>query len=190
MQNFNVNAHGTLQIPTGSYDALRVKVTATIKQKFYAYFNNAWQPMPAPISQMFFGTPSPIMEEREVSYQWWTNQSHIKFIAVYMDIDSSGIAEDVTFNIDEDTSSSSSIEQVKANFSLYPSPAKNVIKLDLGELSGQLISYNIYTYNGSLIGLGNLNQNQEIDVQSLPMGQYILELSNGSMRMQKPFIKK
>ena len=189
MQNFNVNAHGTLQIPSGSYDALRVKVTAKTQQKLYAYYNNAWQPMPAPISQMFFGSPSPLMEEKDVSYQWWTNQSHIKFIAMYMEVDSADIAEDITFNVDEDTSSSSSIKKIEANFSLYPNPSESILKLDLRELSGQHISYNIYAYNGALMGLGYLEQNQEIDVHSLPIGQYILELNNGIVSMQKTFVK-
>ena len=57
------------------------------------------------------------------------------------------------------------------------------------ELSGQLISYNIYAYNGALMGLGYLEQNQEIDVHSLPIGQYILELNNGIVSMQKTFVK-
>ena len=72
-------------------------------------------------------------------------------------------------------------------FSMYPNPVENMLKVSL--LDNRKASFRIYTLTGQKVKSGNLNQN-EINVSSLKSGVYILEINDGQKTITKKFVKK
>lgn len=184
--NYEVDAYGSLSIPSGTYDALRLKQTQVMTMKLDAYYNNAWQPMPNTIAQLM-GMPGPVLIDTMGSgYQWWTDQNHMKFMAAQMDVDSNGMAESITYNINANTSSVA--ELGKAEFNIYPNPASESILIELNE-SKEGLNFNIFAVNGQIVLNGELDASRMIDISKLENGQYILELGNEGQYTRSTFSK-
>lgn len=79
------------------------------------------------------------------------------------------------------------VENSKAfNFSLFPNPANDQIRVDLNEKA----AYSIYHLSGTLMQEGDLDPNQSISLEKLNKGVYVimLELADGSRSAQR-FVK-
>ena len=93
LTEFNVDAWGSMTIPMGTFDCLRLKVAITSNSQVQAYCtdtsmggsSSGWYP--------FF----PPELENETSYQWWSDNINTKFALVDMPIDSLGNSNEVTF---------------------------------------------------------------------------------------------
>jgi hypothetical protein len=74
---------------------------------------------------------------------------------------------------------------------VYPNPTAHSLMLNEPELNGERISYSIYNTTGQMLKEGFfVSQNEEkIDVSSLPQGFYILHLKAGQRQVSVKFIK-
>ena len=61
--------------------------------------------------------------------------------------------------------------------SLYPNPTSDILNIE-GKVD---VKYNIYSIDGKKISNGNTNSDSQIDVSNLPIGSYILFLSDGGV---------
>jgi len=79
----------------------------------------------------------------------------------------------------------------EASIRLIENPVFNSLQLQLSENLGNEFSYKIYSIDGKLIKGGNLNNSNEINVESLNSGFYFLDIINNSgFRHQLKFIKR
>ena len=85
----------------------------------------------------------------------------------------------------------------EAAFSIYPNPARDFIELSCSGLTEGAVQFSLYNILGvNVISFdfrtaGNGNLNQQIDLQNIPAGFYIVELDQGDKRLvQKLMIEK
>lgn len=169
--DFDVDAYGIVSIPLGTYDVLRLRTNQITTTNFFGYCTDTlfggtgsgWYPMP---SQIF-----PTEVEVITSYQWWTNNSAVRFAVAEMNIDSVGNVEDVSFLTIPQTSSVSNLESIKVN--VYPNPTSTdiMITTDLTNCS-----YNLIDVKGSKLLYNEFNNSIIINLSSYPSGIYFLQI--------------
>lgn len=80
-----------------------------------------------------------------------------------------------------------------ANFSIFPNPAQNVLRIDAGSNQSDLISYRIITLLGQALKTSTFDtaDSNLISISALKTGVYFLEItdSNGA-KIVKQFVKK
>jgi hypothetical protein len=87
------------------------------------------------------------------------------------------------------------IEDYSSNerFSLYPSPAKNIIYTTLNTVSSGLFDIEIYNSLGQLVqhnyALYSNNINISINITTIPAGAYVINIHNRELSYRKKFIK-
>lgn len=81
-----------------------------------------------------------------------------------------------------------SIEDVKVgNFMIYPNPTSD--KIFLKTTAGQYV-INIYTVDGKLVQQQNVNNSQEISLQNLSSGLYLVEIKTDNTRHSLKILKQ
>ena len=78
------------------------------------------------------------------------------------------------------------------NVVVYPNPASDYlqIKIDDNHKSLQNARYSIYNLNGQKLAENTLLTDRILDVEKLPVGEYILEIKMDSETVRTPFLKK
>ena len=166
---FNVDAHGDITIPMGTFDALRVKSDGVTTTDYFLYCsdtifgNGDWYPMPATIF------PSEV--EITSSYAWWTNDPLIKFALVQIEVDSDGEINAVDFM----HSPSSSVNDLpNHNFNIFPIPATS--NLTIEAQNNELTALELVDINGKEILKKEFTQIANLDVSQFATGMYYLNL--------------
>ena len=73
---------------------------------------------------------------------------------------------------------------IENNWQIYPNPAKD--QLNILGLSGKSCSYTISTVDGKMVQQGVLNAEEtQLNTQSLPLGNFILEIGGRAVHFQK-----
>lgn len=171
-----VDGWGTITLPMGSFDVLRVKHTIEESDSLY---------------QDLFGTGTPTWFGLDLPtahiYEWIANGEK----EVVLRIETTEIAgfETVT-NIeyrdvfDPNLASTEEIELIQAE--VYPNPATNELHIDI---ESSELSYSIIDASGSLVKIGSLSE-PVIDISNLTSGHYILlgQTEQGALRI--PFVKE
>ncbi len=96
-----------------------------------------------------------------------------------------GQVEDYTLKFSETNMAVSDINKNNA-FNIYPNPVKDVINIQ-AKKSGEM-SYQIINVNGQVV-LSGKAANQSVNVQSLPVGNYVIKIANGEETSNLKFIK-
>jgi hypothetical protein len=179
---FNVDAHGDVVIPMGTFDALRMKTDGITTTDYFAYCsdsilgNGAWYPMPAAIF------PSEV--EIVSSYSWWTNDPLIKFALVQIEVDSVGGINAVDFM---HSPSPSSVNNLSTNnFNIYPIPATNNLKIETQ--NNELTSLDLVDVTGKVILKKEFIQSTSLDVSQISKGIYFLNLKTVEGELTKQII--
>ena len=179
---FNVDAHGDIIIPMGTFDALRVKTDGITTTDYFAYCsdsilgNGAWYPMPAAIF------PSEV--EIISSYAWWTNDPLIKFALVQIEVDSVGGINAVDFM---HSPSPSSVNNLSTNnFNIYPIPTTN--NLTVEAQNNEVTSLELMDVTGKLILEREFTQSTSLDVSQISDGIYFLNLKTDEVELTKQII--
>ncbi|WP_165768220.1 T9SS type A sorting domain-containing protein [Hymenobacter amundsenii] len=76
----------------------------------------------------------------------------------------------------------------KPEATFFPNPGSTAITLPSG--AGQLIEYRIYTTTGRTILTGRVAGGTSLDVQQIPVGLYLLELSTDGQRNVQRFVRQ
>ena len=167
---FNVDAHGDVIIPMGTFDALRVKTDGITTTDYFAYCsdsilgNGAWYPMPAAIF------PSEV--EVISSYSWWTNDPLIKFTLVQIEVDSVGGINAVDFM---HSPSPSSVNNLSTNnFKIYPIPATSNLTIEAQD--NELTYLDLADVTGKVILKREFIQSTSLDVSHIAQAIYFLNL--------------
>ena len=179
---FNVDAHGDIIIPMGTFDVLRVKTDDITTTDFFAYCsdnilgNGGWYPLPAAIF------PSEV--EMISAYSWWTNDPSVKFVLVQIAVDSVGGINDVDFM---HSPSPSSVNDLSTNnFNIYPIPATN--NLNIEAQNNELTYLKLLDVTGKVILKKEFTQSTSLDVLDIAKGIYFLDLKTAEGKFTKQII--
>ena len=118
--DFNVDAYGSVTIPMGTFEALRLKADDITATDYFVYCTDTlfggigsnWYPMP----QMIIASEV----ETNSSFQFWSNDPLVKFALVQIYLDSAGNVEDIDFL--ESAGVNSIVELNNTVFNVYPIP--------------------------------------------------------------------
>ncbi len=174
---FNVDAEGSLTLPMGVFDALRVKVERLTSTDIAVYCidtnsgaNSGWYPLP-------FGNG-----DVETGYQWYSNSA--KFTLVDLFLDSIGNQDgSVTFL----TNSLTSINPLSLDdIQVFPSPSSDYIKINSSK--NELILARLLDVNGKEITNFNFFGSKEFNMSEFSKGIYFLELKTNDGSIVKKVI--
>jgi len=175
---FNVDAHGDVIMPMGTFDALRVKTDDVTAQDYFLYCsstitgNGSWHLMP----------DSDV--ETTSSYAWWTNDPLIKFVLVQIEVDSLGGIDAVDFM---HSPSTTLVNDLSTNdFNIYPIPATN--NLTIEAQNNVLINLNLVDINGKEILKKEFTQSASLDILHISKGIYFLNLETVEGKFTKQII--
>ncbi|PWL27324.1 MAG: hypothetical protein DCO96_11290 [Fluviicola sp. XM-24bin1] len=171
-----VDGWGTITLPMGTFDVLRVKHTIEENDSLYQDLLGTGNPS-------WFGLDLPTAH----IYEWITNGE--KEVVLRIETSEIGGFETVT-NIEyRDTydpllASVNNLNWIEA--SVYPNPASNELHVDIETTR---LDYSLVDVNGAILRIGSLSK-PTIDISNLTPGQYILlgQTDQGTLRV--PFIKE
>ena len=195
--DYEVDAWGQLNIQLGTFDCLRLKTERDITSTFMAYCSNtasssgAWYNLPSalipPSTLVLFNFVLADLgfdPEAVVTYQWWTDNSNIKFALVEMDVDSLGNIKTVDFL---HTSTSAAINDEYAQMvSVYPIPTSD--KLIIESKSSNLTDVTLLDVMGKLVFSDKFKGTTQIDLTQISKGIYYLNLKTTEGELTKKII--
>lgn len=161
---FLVDAYGTMQLPMGSYDCLRLKIERNSTTNIQVHCIDTISGSGTGWYQIPFSD-----FEEDISYQWWTNNPDSRFFLAEAYVDSSDNVLDVTFT---NNSSSFSNNQLKSNFSVQLVDDKSIEISASSNISSN--SFKIYDVSGRLVQENSFSNNITIDTKFFKKGTYIM----------------
>ena len=178
--NFNVDAWGTITIPSGSFDALRLHVEEINSTEAFVYCSNSaglggnWYPMPP---QVF-----PTETESGNRYEWWSNLSLAKFRVLELQLDSLNNVSEAIF-LQGTSTSVDDINDMK--FNIYPNPTsdKLIITSDLKECE-----YVLFDVEGRLVLKDQFFASTALSLDGVAKGVYYLTLKTKALEVTKKII--
>lgn len=187
---FNVDAWGTMILPDGSFDVLRLKFEDVTSTTYEAHCTNA----AFGLSGWGFPVPSSIIApevEKNIIYQWWTNDPSIDFFLCSIDVDSlDNIVSGVDFVFTP--TSAAPPAGIENNFleliSVYPIPSSDQLIIETGvSCLTELILLDVM---GKLVVSDSFTSNTKIDLSKFSKGTYFLNLKNSKADISKKIIVK
>ena len=113
--SYTIDAWGDVIIPMGTFPSLRLFVSNANSQAVLFYCsdtisgnNSGWYPAP---QQLF-----PTSTEIDYFYQWWSNDSSVKFALVNLDVDSANNIEYATFMTPNPVSSITNLTDINFKY--------------------------------------------------------------------------
>lgn len=174
LRQSNVDGHGTITTPYGTFDALRIKHTITESDSLYisvAGFGT-WVDLPVPVSHQYEyiakNEKMPVMKITTQEILGAETVSSIEYKDNYQGLDA---------NLNENS----------IDISLFPNPSADRITVSTSE---GINSYSIFDSEGKMIQQKDISttKNIEISVSALVTGKYHLILQSENSRSMKSFI--
>ena len=164
---YEVDGWGTLKLPGGTYDVLRVKTELDKSDTIY-------------LDALGFGLKIP---SSETIYEWYAKGEGYPVLTVTTS--AFGLISTVQFsdNLISSVNNAITMETVK----LYPNPVQNTLNLDLHSSD---LSVTILDVSGRVILTCNELSPSIVDVSSLPNGMYFVKLENQNEHQVLRFVKQ
>lgn len=181
--DFNVDAWGSVTIPMGTYDALRLNIEETTTTDFYAYCSSSlglgggWYPVP---SQMFASET-----ETTNRYQWWSNNVSTKFVLAELEVDSADNVEFASFLTDAQVLSVNNLNNLKVN--VYPNPTADKVVVSTSNNNSEYVLVDV---RGAILDKKVFNVSEEINFTNLPSGTYFITISSATEKVVKKIMKQ
>ena len=179
---FNVDGEGSVILPIGSFDALRVEIDRTTISNINVYCidtnsgtNSGWYSLP-------FGS-----SEVERTYQWFSNDIQAKFILAEIALDTIGGSPNGVTYLTDGSTTNLDLKEVN-NFNIYPIPSNYDITIE--SMSNKLVKAVLTDINGKDIIHFNFNKTHTINLDHLSKGTYLLKLNDGENSATKKVIIK
>jgi len=168
-RNYTCDGWGTLELYGQSFDVLRVKSTLTGFDSVAVNFN---------------GLPLGFQFPKDITtYQWISTNFKVPVLEVVSTAGGFG-GDQLTIRTADIISNVN--EQLASSLNVYPNPVENTLRID-NAISND--AYSIYNAAGGLVDQGILNRDN-LRVETLPAGIYMLRLSHENSVRQARFIKK
>ena len=182
--DFNVDAYGTVTLPSGTFDALRLYTNQIQTLSAFVYCTDTlfgtgsgWYAIPSQLlpSGLSLGT------DTLRSYQWWTNNNLAKFALVQMSVDAAGNIGTVDFLT---IPSSLNFNNLSSNGTkVFSIPNNEFLSVDLGKNIACDIS--IFDLNGKIILKDSFVSSSNFNISSFPKGIYVVRLITDEEVMSK-----
>ena len=178
VKDSHVDAWGSMTVPMGTYDVLRVHETRD-------YIDSIWAKVP------FFGWQLfAVEEDTEERYLWWSDDPEVGYVLINLNIDpesgevmsSEFMAEPHLVGMPEQKST--------AHISVYPNPVQdNVIISNTGDTE---MRYAVYDLNGKklMAGISNPVEKTILDLEGLESGIYFLRMKEGDEFYTTKLVKR
>jgi len=187
--DFEVDGSGTITIPLGTYDVLRLKTIQNTSSVLNVYCSDTVSGMGAWINNISFSS-IPILagfsnDEQEIKYQWITNDASVKFLLAEIVVDSlDNITNGVSF---QTIPSSSTVAELLPNtFDVYPIPASNQLIIESEE--SYLTDLTLLDVMGKLVFSDKFTGTTQIDLTQISKGIYYLNLKTTEGELTKKII--
>jgi hypothetical protein len=163
-RSVSIDAYGTMKLPSGSYESLRIKETSITTDSTYAFFFGVWL--------LIDSSPKPDTTE---TYNWWAKQNGLGFPVVTINITSSGTFSSVSWIKSLITNTKES--QPLLEFSVYPNPAREFLKVETPEIFNGYVD--LLDMNGRKVLTKNFEGFEaSLDISFLIPGTYFVTLRN------------
>jgi hypothetical protein len=182
--DFNVDAYGSVTIPMGTFEALRLKADDITTTDYFVYCTDTlfggtgsnWYPMP----QIIF--PSEV--EINSSFQFWSNDPLVKFVLVQIYLDSVGNVEDIDFL--ESAGVNSIAELDNTYFKVFPIPT--TYNVTITSESNEKINATLSDLNGREVKRFEFSNSTTLNLSDLDKGIYLLNLKTEKGSVTKKII--
>ena len=174
-----------MNLPMGSFDALRVKIDRITEANINVYgidtnggTNSGWYPIPSNLI--------PILEEiNETSYHWYSNNTNTKFTLAEVIIDDLGNPETgISFVTDTIINS---LEKIEIDYiNIFPIPTTYNVTIT-SERNEEVVA-NLSDINGRELMNFVFVNSTELDLSELNKGIYILNLNTKEGSISKKLI--
>ena len=186
---FTVDASGSMTTPLGVFDVLRLKQVKSISSVLNVYVSDTVTQFGSWLTNIPFSS-IPLLanfsnNEKEIIYQWITNDANVEFLVAEVDVDSlDNIISGVSF---QTNSSISSINELDLdNFNIYPIPSNGSFTIEHN--SNEYVDFELLDNTGKLILEDRFCQSSVISLSKLPRGLYFLNLTVGNTTTTKRII--
>ena len=168
--DFEVDGEGIMILPSGSYNAVRVKIERTTVPNISIYcidtnggVNSGWYPLS-------FGGGA----DTELLYQWYSDDLNSKFTLAEVYMDSIGNPETGVSFI---TNSVNNLESLEIdNINIYQNPLSYFLSITSED--NDLVEVNLSDINGRLINSFKFIKSLDLDLSELTKGTYILNFNS------------
>jgi hypothetical protein len=176
--DFDVDAWGSMTIPMGTFNCLRLKIERTSNSIIQVYCSDTitgngsgWYTLPW--SDL----------DQEISYQWWSNDVSAKFALAEVQVDSIG-------NIDNSVrflhNSASNIQNASVNsIKAYPIPTTYMLYIDT---DAKKADYKIYDMTGQMVLHKAFSTNKTLNLSNIKKGTYLLHITTEKGSITKKVI--
>ena len=186
---FLVNASGTLSIPLGVFDVLRLKRVQTTNSVLDVYCSDTISGLGMWVNNIPFSS-IPFLaglsnNEIEYKYQWITNDITVEFLLAEIVVDDlDNIIDGVSFQTSEPASSIS--ENKQDRFRVFPNPTTNFITIELSNNNQVLVQ--LSDVFGRVIMKRFLQNTTQLDMSSYSAGIYYVTLKSEGPSLVKKII--
>ncbi len=180
-----VDAWGTMSIPSGIYDVLRLKKLETTSTMIEAYIGGVF-PVWIDVTDLLigaipdFGLPGGGNGTRE-SYEFLADGVKESIATVSMDT-VGGNPVSVTYKVDDTGTAISNTSRDKTVFAGYPNPAFNDVKVDIRGFEPGKYQIKLYNLTGKIVQTNDYSIQKDstviFNVSRLPKGAYLYALVN------------
>lgn len=174
-RNSEVDGWGTMSLPMGSFDVLRIRHEIQETDSIY---------------QEFFGNPTWIGIDLPTAYiyEWWGVSELEPLLRIESSmIGGNEVISSVEFRDNYNPLLANTNDLNLANVEVFPNPAQNEICVSN---TSEEASYVIVDASGSTVLNGDHLENSKIDIQKLKSGSYILLLRSKNGWTKASFIKE
>ncbi len=186
--DFLVDASGTMTIPLGTFDILRLKSIKYTNSELDIYCSDTISGIGTWINNVPFSS-IPFLggfsnNETEYKYEWITDNASVAFLLAEIIVDS---ADNIINGVSFQTTAPSYINESNQDiFNIYPIPATYSLNIEAN--STDLATYKMYDINGNLISENTFTKNTKLDLSHLAKGNYLLNISTKEGSITKKII--
>ena len=186
--DFLVDASGTMTIPLGTFDILRLKSIKYTNSELDIYCSDTISGIGTWINNVPFSS-IPFLgsfsnNETEYKYEWITDNVSVAFLLAEIIVDS---ADNIINGVSFQTTAPSYINESNQDiFNIYPIPA--TYNLNLESAIDNITTYKIYDLNGNLILENAFTKNTKVDLSNMAKGTYLLNISTKKGSITKKII--
>lgn len=173
-RNSIVDGWGSVTTPFGTFDALRIKHTINETDSIFMdlFGSPQWIGLPIPEANI---------------YEWIANgeKEPVLRISTSSAFGNETVTE-VTYK-DNYLGLDASLKELELDVSYYPNPATNALSVSI---AGNTADYEVITTDGRTLKTGKLMANDQINLEELPAGNYLIRIRSGLKSAIVPVIKQ
>ncbi len=166
LKDTHIDAYGSLSLPIGSFDVLRIREDKDIYDSTWAKIFGFWTFIDANLNE-------------STDFSWWSDHPDVGYILCSLSFDeTNNVVEDFSYLYQLPVGVNTVNE---AEITLYPNPASEQFVLEFEQKTQGVFS--LYDVSGSMVLKKNLNQQKQLSivVSHLKQGVYVYSFSDASL---------